>query len=237
MAEDRVVGTVKWFDPDRGYGFIQQQEGDDVFVHISEVRRASISTLAEGQRVTFVIGETPRGLQAENLSLVEGERVSSTSPRRLKGRTKRRPPGPEFRLDTRTDFDFGPEYLANGYFEDEHQAVVYPQVLDDWAIEIAKLLGNKKMPTHQFRRFFNKARSIADRLESGASFETVRAGILSLKRDAARAVGRGVVPEEFKVFIERNVALATKNAASFQKGFMDHFQSVLAYFTYYFRDQ
>ena len=186
MTEDRVTGTVKWFDPDKGYGFITQPGGKDVYVNLVAVKKAGLDTLGEGQPVSFTLQKTPRGFQATNLAL-EGERPP-TPPRRPRGITGGRSSGRRTRLDTRTDFDFGPEYLANGYFEDEHQAVVYPQVLDEWAIEIAKLLGNRKLPTHQLRRFFNKARSIADRLKSRASFGTVRADILSLKRDAARAV-------------------------------------------------
>ncbi len=50
-----AVGTVKWFNNDKGYGFIAPDDGQDVFVHISEVTRAGLNTLKEGQRVQYEI--------------------------------------------------------------------------------------------------------------------------------------------------------------------------------------
>lgn len=73
MARERATGVVKWFDPEKGYGFIGRQHGDDVFVHIADVQRSGLTTLFEGQRVDFDIKETPKGLQAENLEPVELE--------------------------------------------------------------------------------------------------------------------------------------------------------------------
>ena len=67
---ERVVatGTVKWFNPTKGYGFIQPQSGGkDVFVHISAVERAGLSSLNEGQRVEFEIEENPGKSSAVNL--------------------------------------------------------------------------------------------------------------------------------------------------------------------------
>ena len=62
-------GTVKWFNPTKGYGFIQPQGGGgkDVFVHISAVEKAGLSTLNEGQAVEFEVRKGPKGLQAENV--------------------------------------------------------------------------------------------------------------------------------------------------------------------------
>lgn len=65
-----ATGTVKWFDPTRGFGFIQPEDGSkDVFVHISAVEKSSLGTLAEGQRISFEViserGKTAAGnLQA-----------------------------------------------------------------------------------------------------------------------------------------------------------------------------
>lgn len=73
MAQERATGTVKWFDNEKGYGFIGRQQGDDVFVHVADVQRSGMTTLFEGQRVEFDINETPKGLQAENLEPVEVE--------------------------------------------------------------------------------------------------------------------------------------------------------------------
>ncbi len=59
-----ATGTVKWFNPAKGFGFIQPESGDkDVFVHISAVERAGMGTLAEGQRVSYDV-VTERGKQA-----------------------------------------------------------------------------------------------------------------------------------------------------------------------------
>ena len=59
-----AIGTVKWFNPSKGFGFIQPEDGsNDVFVHISAVERAGLGTLAEGQRVSYNVVEE-RGKQA-----------------------------------------------------------------------------------------------------------------------------------------------------------------------------
>jgi CspA family cold shock protein len=59
-----IIGTVKWFNESRGYGFIQQDEGDDVFVHHSEIQSSGFRTLKEGQKVKFEIGIGKKGLTA-----------------------------------------------------------------------------------------------------------------------------------------------------------------------------
>ena len=66
------VGTVKWFNPTKGYGFIQPESGTkDVFVHITAVERACLQTLREGQKVSFEIQKGDNGRQsAENLAVV-----------------------------------------------------------------------------------------------------------------------------------------------------------------------
>jgi CspA family cold shock protein len=64
MAE----GTVKWFNPDKGYGFIAREEGDDVFVHFSEIQGEGFKTLDEGQKVIFEVTTGQNGkLQATNV--------------------------------------------------------------------------------------------------------------------------------------------------------------------------
>lgn len=60
-------GTVKWFNAEKGYGFISQESGDDVFVHFSAIQGNGFKTLEEGQKVSFDIEEGPRGAQASNV--------------------------------------------------------------------------------------------------------------------------------------------------------------------------
>ena len=60
-------GTVKWFNDDKGYGFITRESGDDVFVHFSAIQGDGFKSLSEGQHVTFGVEEGERGLQAANV--------------------------------------------------------------------------------------------------------------------------------------------------------------------------
>ncbi|MBU5465767.1 cold-shock protein [Virgibacillus sp. MSJ-26] len=60
-------GTVKWFNADKGFGFIEREEGDDVFVHFSAIQGEGFKTLDEGQTVTFTVEEGQRGPQAANV--------------------------------------------------------------------------------------------------------------------------------------------------------------------------
>jgi len=63
-------GTVKWFSNEKGYGFIERDEGDDVFVHFSAIAMDGYKSLREGQRVEFEIVEGAKGLQAANVQTV-----------------------------------------------------------------------------------------------------------------------------------------------------------------------
>ena len=62
-----LEGKVKWFNEAKGYGFIQQDNGPDVFVHFSAIKSEGFKTLAEGQRVQFDIVEDEKGLKAANV--------------------------------------------------------------------------------------------------------------------------------------------------------------------------
>ncbi len=67
-----ATGTVKWFNPAKGYGFITPDDGGkDVFVHITAVEGAGMGTLSEGQKVKFEVVEDPRGLKASELAPAE----------------------------------------------------------------------------------------------------------------------------------------------------------------------
>jgi CspA family cold shock protein len=67
---DRVLGTVKWFNGSKGYGFIEREDGDDVFVHYSAILGEGFRNLEEGQRVEFVIEQGDKGLQAAQVVAV-----------------------------------------------------------------------------------------------------------------------------------------------------------------------
>ncbi len=64
----KVVGTVKWFNADKGYGFITQPDGEDVFCHYSAIEMSGFKTLEEAQEVEFEVEESPKGLQAVNVT-------------------------------------------------------------------------------------------------------------------------------------------------------------------------
>ena len=64
---ERIIGTVKWFNANKGFGFIEQPEGEDVFVHYSALQSDGYRSLDEGQRVEFSIERGPKGLQASNV--------------------------------------------------------------------------------------------------------------------------------------------------------------------------
>lgn len=68
MAQ-RQNGTVKWFNDEKGYGFITPQSGDDLFVHFKAIQADGFKTLKEGQAVTFVATRGQKGMQAEEVQL------------------------------------------------------------------------------------------------------------------------------------------------------------------------
>jgi len=63
-------GTVKWFNEQKGFGFIEDSEGGDVFVHYSAIKSSGFKTLAEGQRVSFEIAQGKKGPAAENVMVL-----------------------------------------------------------------------------------------------------------------------------------------------------------------------
>ena len=66
-----MKGTVKWFSAEKGYGFIEKEDGGDVFVHFSAINADGYKTLEEGQTVEFDVVEGDRGPQAANVTVVE----------------------------------------------------------------------------------------------------------------------------------------------------------------------
>ena len=67
---DRIIGTVKWFNGSKGYGFITREGGPDVFVHFSAIQGEGFKNLEEGQKVEFTVEQGPKGPQASNVNLI-----------------------------------------------------------------------------------------------------------------------------------------------------------------------
>ncbi len=64
---ERILGTVKWFNNEKGYGFLARENGPDVFVHYTAISGEGYRSLAEGQQVEFTVEQGPKGLQATNV--------------------------------------------------------------------------------------------------------------------------------------------------------------------------
>jgi len=137
---------------------------------------------------------------------------------------------PQRRRPTQQWASLPPGYLRNGYFDGKDN--VLPEVMIDWPKDIATKLANARpeMKSSQLRNFFGEARHIEGQLSAGKDFESLRGRILQLDSYAASARTRGNAPPLFKEFIEQNVKWAAKDEKSFVKGFIPHFESVVAYF-------
>lgn len=72
-------GKVKWFNDAKGYGFIQSEDGVDVFVHYSVIQSEGFKTLREGQEVSYSFQETPKGRQASSVAVVPGSATISSA--------------------------------------------------------------------------------------------------------------------------------------------------------------
>jgi len=68
MEDYHMTGTVKWFNAEKGFGFITTEEGNDVFAHYSHINKEGFKTLEEGEKVTFDVVEGAKGPQAENIN-------------------------------------------------------------------------------------------------------------------------------------------------------------------------
>jgi CspA family cold shock protein len=65
-----MTGTVKWFNSEKGFGFITTDEGNDVFAHFSQIQKDGYKTLEEGEKVSFNVVSGPKGPQAENIATI-----------------------------------------------------------------------------------------------------------------------------------------------------------------------
>ncbi len=68
---EKVTGTVKWFNESKGFGFIEQQSGPDVFVHFSAIKMEGFKSLKDGQKVEFNVVDGQKGPQAEDVTLAQ----------------------------------------------------------------------------------------------------------------------------------------------------------------------
>lgn len=127
-----------------------------------------------------------------------------------------------------------PDYLSKGYFDG--QGNIWPKLIVDDASRVAQALGQRQgqveLKTSQLRRFYGKVKNVEQKLDSNQTFESLVGEILGLRPMAANAVARKTATGLFKDFIDRNVGLAVQDEKHFRKGFLVHFQSVVAYFTY-----
>jgi CspA family cold shock protein len=90
MSEEgaKGTGTVKWFNDAKGYGFISSDSGGDLFVHFKSIKGDGFRTLKEGQKVTFVAKNGPKGLQAEDV-VADGAATTPSRHQENPGRSKR----------------------------------------------------------------------------------------------------------------------------------------------------
>ena len=72
-----MCGKVKWFNNEKGYGFIEYREGEDVFVHYSAIKLDGYKTLNEGDEVRFDLIETDKGLQAKNVEIIKAKVINN----------------------------------------------------------------------------------------------------------------------------------------------------------------
>jgi len=120
------------------------------------------------------------------------------------------------------------DYLKNGYFDEKGN--IFPEAIIEWPRYIAIKLYDSRMAIAQLRNFFGEIRHIEGQLNAGQDFAALRGRIFQLDSYAASAQTRGNAPPLFKQFIEKNLEWAAKDKESFIKGFVPHFECVVAYF-------
>ena len=140
--------------------------------------------------------------------------------------------GPRFQRGARQPPQLPSGYLQSGYFDANGN--LWPELIQQWPEEIAQTFKQQGLSSTQLRRFFNKARALEKELDM-KNFQRLKEDILTLKPIAAASVGRKTAPETFKQFIDRNINLVVSSSEpdAFTRGFLTHFQSVVAYLKYY----
>lgn len=121
-------------------------------------------------------------------------------------------------------------YLVGGYFETQNgKQYIREEVFIAWAKEVSAALKADGLTPAAIRRFFSKLRAIEYKFKTTRDFNLAREGIYAFSRDVAYTENRGVTKPLFSKFIELNCAEAKKDAEHF-RAFVEHFQSVVAYF-------
>lgn len=127
------------------------------------------------------------------------------------------------------------DYLVHGYFDEK--GYLFIDLISNTAEQVAWTLGNSfpSLTNSQLRRFFSHARAAQNSLNMIGNYDQVRADIHKLRSFAAEAASESKkkVPKTFYEFIAQNLDLVT-DEKSFSKGFMEHFQAVVAFFYYHF---
>jgi CRISPR type III-A-associated protein Csm2 len=138
------------------------------------------------------------------------------------------------------DFDGYTKLLKDkGYFKDEEQKYLREELIVKDADMVAKALADAGVTTNQLRKFFNMLRSLEHQLEVSKDFEKIKSGIAQLQPFAAAIVGREQKPDRrarlelLREFIDINASKARESEQAFRRGFLIHFESIIAYFTFY----
>jgi CRISPR-associated protein Csm2 len=129
-------------------------------------------------------------------------------------------------------------YLVGGYFNDEGN--IKDELLVDHAREVARLIGLRGqgyegIKNAQLRKFYGHVRAADTRMNYDAPFEAVRPSILELSAFVAEAAGKRKVPAVFQQFMDKNLE-NIRDAKSFRQGFVKHFQAVVGFFSYFYKD-
>ncbi len=120
--------------------------------------------------------------------------------------------------------------LNEGYFDSGGH--LWEEFITTLASQIAKSFGTK-LKTHQLRRFYGHAKAAENRLQMTGDWEAVNVEIKKLSPFVSEAKGKDKIPQSFYDFIDKNIK-AIKVRKDFEEGFMEHFQAVVAYFTYHY---
>ncbi len=119
-------------------------------------------------------------------------------------------------------------YLSNGYFKERD--VLHEELVGKMADSVARSFRN--LTNHQLRRFYTHVRDAENKLKMTKDWQSVNIDIKKLKAFIAEAFGKKKIPETFYHFINKNLD-CVKDEISFVKGFLIHFEAVVAYFTFY----